>query len=70
MRSHKGERMDQDRVTRTTLPQVTVGLPLSLLNRVNREATEAGMSRSAWIVNAIKAALGDENGTENDEAAA
>lgn len=46
--------MDQERVTRTTLPQVTVGMPLSLLKWVDEQAREAGLSRSGWIVKIIE----------------
>jgi metal-responsive CopG/Arc/MetJ family transcriptional regulator len=46
--------MDQDRVTRTTLPQVTVGMPLSLLKWVDEQAERAGLSRSKWIVTLIE----------------
>lgn len=42
--------MNEERVTRTTLPQVTVGMPLSLLKWVDEQAGAAGMSRSRFIV--------------------
>lgn len=41
--------MDRERVTRTTLPQVTIGMPLSLLKWVDRQAKLAGVSRTRWI---------------------
>lgn len=60
--------MDHDRVTRTTLPQVTVGIPLSLLKRVDDKVAETGVkSRSAWIVALIAKELKDES---EDKAAA
>lgn len=46
--------MNEDRVTRTTLPQVTVGIPLSLLKWVDEQAEAAGVSRSRWIVTLIE----------------
>lgn len=47
--------MNQERVTRTTLPQVTVGIPLSLLKWVDEQAQREGMSRTAWIRTLIEA---------------
>jgi hypothetical protein len=46
--------MDRERVLRTTLPQVTVGMPLSLLKWVDEQAVAAGLSRSRWIVELIE----------------
>ena len=46
--------MNQERVTRTTLPQVTVGMPLSLLKWVDEQAATSGISRSRWIVNLLE----------------
>lgn len=50
--------MDQDRVTRTTLPQVTVGIPLSLLQWIDEQAKAAKVSRSGWIVNRLSEVKG------------
>jgi hypothetical protein len=46
--------MDNDRITRRTLPQVYVGVPLSLLRWVDEQAERAGTSRSAWILALIE----------------
>jgi hypothetical protein len=73
MREHKGDQMDSERVTRTTLPQVTVGMPLSLLKWVNEQAKAAGMSRSGLIVQMIEqerlAAVLDSDATDEELAA-
>lgn len=39
----------RERVTRSTLPGITVYLPLSLLRWVDGQAAEIGVSRTEWI---------------------
>jgi metal-responsive CopG/Arc/MetJ family transcriptional regulator len=62
--------MDQDRVIRTTLPQVTVSIPLTLLKRIDDTVAETGArSRSAWIVELITKELTDEAHVDERELA-
>jgi len=47
--------MESERVTRSILPSVSVGMPASLLAWVDAQAKAAHVSRTKWIVRVIEA---------------